>query len=193
MKKTLITILVTVLLCGCVFGTTFAWLMDKTEPIENTFTFGNIDIELKETGATNNKQSFKMMPGATIEKDPTVTVKAGSEACWLFVKIDEANNTFKSTEKFVTYNVVTTGEKAWKELQYGVYYIEVDAATATTGATYPVLVNNQVTVNQNATANDFTGTAPTLTFTAYAVQKDTTVDTAAEAWSIATTGNLPNT
>lgn len=188
MKKTLITILVTVLLCGCVFGTTFAWLMDKTEPIENTFTFGNIDIELKETGATNNKQSFKMMPGATIEKDPAVTVNAGSEACWLFVKIDEANNTFKSTEKFVTYNVVTTGEKAWTYLQDGVYYIKVDAATATVGATYPVLVDNQVTVNQNATANDFTGTAPTLTFTAYAVQSEGVTDVTA-AWAIANPTN----
>lgn len=66
-------------------GATLAWLTDKTETITNTFTVGNVDISLEETTS-----DYKMVPGNTIAKDPKITVEAGSEACWLFVKIDES-------------------------------------------------------------------------------------------------------
>ena len=45
MKKTLITILATVLICCCVAGGTLAWLMDKTETnttVNIIITFFNI-------------------------------------------------------------------------------------------------------------------------------------------------------
>ena len=68
-------------------GGTIAWLTDKTDAVTNTFTTSDISIELAET-----KSNFKMVPGNTIDKDPKVTVKANSEACWLFVKIEESAN-----------------------------------------------------------------------------------------------------
>ena len=95
MKKTLITIALTVLAGLCVVGTTLAFLVDKTDPIVNTFTVGNVDIELTETDGNGNNvtgNEYKLIPGHTYTKDPTVTVKKGSEACWLFVKVDPANN-----------------------------------------------------------------------------------------------------
>lgn len=70
----------------------------------------------------------------------------------------------------------------------GVYYREVDAVTADTNfnvltgdATYP---NGVVTVSENLTKAEANSVATqsTLTFTAYAVQKDG-IDTAAEAWA----------
>lgn len=194
MKKTLITILVTVLVCGSVFGTTLAFLMDKTETITNTFTYGNINITLTESEGTanGNVRTFKMMPGATIDKNPTVTVKAGSEACWLFVEIKESTN----FDDFMTYEMAA----GWTALTgvTGVYYREVAGISADgTDATYSVLKDNQVKVIDTVTKTNFTSltdaTLPTLSFTAYAVQKDTNVSTAAAAWSIATTGNLPTT
>ena len=185
MKKTLLTILCTVLVCSCVMGVTLAFLVDKTDSITNTFTIGNIDIDLTE----GDNLDLKMMPGKTITKDPTVTVKAGSEACWLFIKIDEVNIT-----NYITYTV----DESWEELDgvAGVYYIEIGNATAS-DTSYTVLADNAVTVKTSVTQAQLEAAkgdnAPKLIFTAYAVQKDTVVASAADAWSVATTGELPTT
>jgi len=180
MKKTLITILATVLVCACVAGGTIAWLIDKTDSIENTFTVGNVDIALAE----NTGNTYKMIPGHVYAKDPTVTVKAGSEACYVFVRIDESNNTF-GTDKYIQYSV----NSAWQPLdgQTGVYYLEQSALSETdTDAVYSVLAGDDtsvangakgmVTINSKILASTFTSVAaedlPKLTFTAYAIQAD---------------------
>lgn len=183
--KVFLSLLALVLVVGCAVGGTIAWLTATTEPVVNTFTYGKIKIELAETTGTK----YKIIPGVNISKDPKVTVKAGSEACWLFVKVGEANwPTFTDKDgRKVSYTIAT----GWKELpgESGVYYREVEAVTADTGfyvlagdTTYP---NGVVTVSENLTkaeVNSVAATQPTLTFTAYAVQKDG-ISTAAEAWA----------
>ena len=185
MKKTLITVLVTVLVCCTAFGATYAWLMDKTATITNTFTFGDVSITLEETEGEGNDtaKTFKMVPGATIDKDPKVSVVAGSEACWLFVKIDASAN---YSEFFATY-VVADG---WTALtgNAGVYYRSVTASD--NAQDFYVLKDNQVTVLDTVTQAQFnaikngSASAPTLSFTAYAVQSEGVGD-AATAWGIA--------
>ena len=97
MKKKLTMVVSLLLVMALSIGGTLAYLTDKTDAIENTFTIGNVKIDLTETGATKGandelfKNSFKMVPGNEIDKDPTVTVEAGSEACWLFVKIEKSD------------------------------------------------------------------------------------------------------
>ena len=81
MKKKVLSIVAVVLVLCCAIGGTLAWLTDRTNPVVNTFTVGDINIELKESENLN----LKMVPGNTIAKDPKVTVKADSEACYLFV------------------------------------------------------------------------------------------------------------
>lgn len=173
MKKRVITIIAAALLLCCAVGGTLAWLIDKTDPVVNTFTAGNVNIELKET-----TKDYKMVPGNKIDKDPIVTVKGGSEACWVFVKVEKSAN----FDAFMTYAL----DAGWIALQNvdGVYYREVGATT--TDAQFPVLLDNQVKVidtvskaQLNALAE---GTYPTLTFTAYAIQRDN-IATAAEAWA----------
>ena len=176
MKKTLITIVATVLLCCCLIGTTYAWLVTKTEPIKNTFTFGNINITLTETDATNNAKEFKVVPGATIDKDPTVTVKANSEACWLFIKVEKSAN----FDTFMTYAMAD----GWTVLDAvnapGVFYRQVASLDA--DQKFAVLEDNKVDVKTTVTKADVDSIGsdlPALTFTAYAVQLegfDTTVD-----------------
>ena len=176
--KTLIVALAVMLVVGCAVGGTLAWLTDTTDQVTNTFTVGNIDIGLAET-----KDNFKMVPGATISKDPKVTVKAGSEACWLFVKVTESDN----LDSFISYSV----DSNWTALTgvSGVYYREVpDQTTATTDVEYSVLTNDQVTVKDTVTKDMMDAitagkaTAPTLTFKAYAIQKEG-FTTAAAAWN----------
>lgn len=178
--KLVVAMLAVTLLIGCAIGGTVAWLTAKTDPVVNTFTYGNINIELTENKPAN-KQA-KIIPGVDIEKDPKVTVKANSEACWLFVKVKE-EGTFVANK--VTYSIADGWTKGdGTNIPENVYYREVGAVTADTE--YYVLKGNKVTVSNTLTKEDIKSitTNPTLTFTAYAVQKDA-VQTAAAAWAIA--------
>ena len=176
-KRTLIILVALVAVFGMAVGGTIAWLTDQTEPITNTFTVGNINIELKETAT-----EFKMVPGVTIAKDPKITVVSGSEACYLFVKVEKSAN----LDKFITYTMAA----GWIALEGadGVYYREVNATASDTP--FSVLANDQVTCNDTVTKAMMDAlteaTYPTLTFTAYAVQQSGS-DSAAAAWEKVTT------
>ena len=176
MKKKLTVSLAVLALVACMTaGATLAWLTAKTSSVTNTFTYGDINIELKETTG----ESSKMVPGNTIAKDPKVTVKANSEACWLFVKVEKSTN----FDEFMTYGIAD----GWTKLDGvdGVYYREV--ASPTDDTVFDVLKDNSVTVKTTVTKEQFNSltstTMPTLTFTAYACQKDN-VSTAADAWNL---------
>lgn len=171
-KRILITVTAVALVLCFVVGGTLAWLIDETKPVVNTFTYGDINITLTETEA-----KYKMVPGTTIAKDPTVTVKANSEACWLFVKVEKSTN----YDNFLDSSI----DGGWTALEgvNGVYYRKV--ANSTSSQSFPVLKDNHVTVKgtvtkEMLTASDFT--SPTLTFTAYAIQQ-VSFDTAAAAWA----------
>ena len=169
-KKTLALVLTLTLLVAGVVGGTLAWLTDQTAEVKNTFTVGDINIGLTETTT-----DYKMVPGNTIAKDPTVTVKANSEACWLFVKVTESAN----LDDFITYAIAT----GWTELEAGVYYREVPASAA--DQTFSVLAGDAVTVKSDVTRamlETAKTDAPTLTFKAYAIQKDHFA-TADAAWA----------
>lgn len=172
-SKAFAAVLALVLVLGCALGGTVAWLVAESGPVTNTFTYGDINIALTETTGVD----YKIIPGVDIAKDPKVTVKADSEACWLFVKVEE-------TGTFVDGKVTYSVADGWTALtgQPGVYYREVGAVTADTD--FYVLKDNVVKVSDTLTKEDIKDipTGPTLTFTAYAVQKDGIAD-AATAWS----------
>lgn len=182
-NKTVAILLALVLAIGCAVGGTLAWLISQTNPVVNTFTYGDINIDLKE----DTKGPYTITPGKNITKDPKVTVKANSEACWLFVKVKEENwPTFTDADgtKKVSYHIAD----GWNALQgqTDVYYREVAAANDK-AQEFPVLKDNTVTVRDTLTKDEVNklknSSKPTqLTFTAYAVQKDS-IATAAEAWA----------
>lgn len=171
-KKTLALVLALTLLVAGIVGGTLAWLTDQTAEVKNTFTVGDINIGLTETTA-----DYKMVPGNTIAKDPTVTVKANSEACWLFVQVTKSEN----LDTFITYAIA----EGWTALPGvdGVYYREVPASAA--DQTFSVLADDAVTVKSDVTRTMLETAktdAPTLTFKAYAIQKDHFA-TADAAWA----------
>ena len=172
-KKSLALVLALAMIVVCVVGGTLAWLIATTPEVKNTFTYGDINIKLEETDATvsadgSATKEFKMIPGYTIAKDPKVTVLAGSEKCYLFVKVDKSAN----FDTFMTCTIAT----GWTALDGvpGVYYRIVD--TADMGTAYSVLANDKVTVKDTVTKADMNALKaddaiqPTLTFTAYACQ-----------------------
>ena len=201
-SKMFVMMLALVLVFGCAVGGTIAWLTATTGEVVNTFTYGDIKIDLFEhnydattntLGSTEVKEveNYKIIPGKNLPKDPTVRVEAGSEACWLFVKV-EADGTF--VEGDVMYSV-RTGTGEWTQgdgtsIPANVYYREVNATDARAGKVYYVLTgdttypNGMITVKDTLTKEDIKDitTNPTLTFTAYAVQMDG-INSAADAWA----------
>lgn len=180
-KATIAVVALALVLCFAIGGT-LAWLVDKSDPVVNTFTYGDINIDLSES----ENLDLKMIPGNDIMKDPKVTVEKDSEACWLFVKVEKSDNYDSYLENYT----IATGWTALNDVDgvAGVYYREVDAATALASEDYQVLAGDKVTVLDTVTKsmmedikNDVVD-EPTLTFTAYAVQKDG-FDTAALAWA----------
>lgn len=181
-KKILVPVVAVALVFCCVIGGTLAWLTDKTDPVVNTFTVGDVDITLAETTGPE----YKMVPGYTIAKDPKVTVTADSEDCWLFVKVEKSEN----FDTFMTYAMAD----GWNALSdtTGVYYRQVNKTDVV--REFSVLAGDQVAVRNDVTKKQMDDLAvenyPTLTFTAYAVQQhkgnnaDGTLQdfTPAEAW-----------
>ena len=157
-------------------GGTAAWLAAKSDPIASTFTFGDINITLTET---DHQEQIKIIPGVDIPKDLKVTVQADSVDCWLFVKVVETG-TFVNGK--VTYSIDDGWTKGNGAIPEGVYYREVKGVTA--DSVFSVLKDDKITVSETLTKADIQNITdePTLTFTAYAVQKEG-INTAAEAWT----------
>ena len=94
-KKLLAIVLAVILLIGCAVGGTLAWLSAQSGPVTNTFSVGNITIELWEHELTEDglnldsevkeNRIYKIVPGATQGKDPFVRVKKSSEKCYVYV------------------------------------------------------------------------------------------------------------
>ena len=90
-KALLLTLCAVLLIAASVLGT-MAYLT-STDTVTNTFTVGKVEIKLDETDVTNpngprvTANSYKLMPGTTYTKDPTVTVKAGSEESYVRMKV----------------------------------------------------------------------------------------------------------
>ncbi len=93
--KALVLACCAVLLVVTTVFVTVAYLTD-TDTVTNTFTVGNVSITLDEAkvgtdgkkidgeGAERVKtNSYKLVPGRVVDKDPTVTVLSGSETAYI--------------------------------------------------------------------------------------------------------------
>lgn len=207
-KAMLMTLCAIILVVATVFGT-MAYLT-STDKVENTFTVGNVAIKLDEakvgtdgkalTGADATRvkeNSYKLLPGHVYDKDPTVTVLAGSEESYVRMKVtfnnaneldtifapdgadltsifngyDSANWIAKGNTKDATANTRT----------YEFWYKEaVGAPTADVALDAlfdSIKVPERVTGDQLAKLADFK-----ITVVAEAIQADGFAD-AAEAWA----------
>ncbi len=100
-KRSLITMIMALTLVAVVgIGATLAYLSSTTGTLTNTFTVGNVKITQDESDEStpdpddrteegNDYQDIE--PGDELKKDPTVTVKAGSAECYVFMKLEGAD------------------------------------------------------------------------------------------------------
>ncbi len=137
-KALLLTLCAVLLIAASVLGT-MAYLT-STAKVENTFTVGKVEIKLDEAKVTADgipvegaarvtENSYKLMPGNTYTKDPTVTVKAGSEASYVRMKV-----TFNNAKKIIALctdpefaDEVTGAENAFPLIRM-VNFVEANAA-----------------------------------------------------------------
>lgn len=197
-KKIVALLLCAVLLIGASVAGTLAFLTSKAT-VTNSFTVGKVvlgedgkagldEAKVDEYGVAVTPASrvtentYKLIPGHTYTKDPTVHVGANSEACWLFVKVENGIANIEAA--------ATTGEDAYTKIaeqvtangwtlvdgETNIYYKEA-AKTGDTGADYIVFRNFRLATN--AAVSDYASAK--ITVTAYAIQKDGL--TVAEAWT----------
>lgn len=200
-KSSIALFAVLVLVLSTVIGGTMAWVITRTDPVVNTFTYGDINITLTETDTGKdsddnpNTNRYEMMPGETITKDPVVTVEKGSEDHWLFVKLEKSEN----FDDFMTYKVAD----GWTQLAdedgneiKGVFYQKVAKENVEAeDKEYPVIEKNLVTVSGDVTKEQLNAldetdppSYPELKVTAYAVQRNSeieAIDSAWKAWNLA--------
>lgn len=190
LRKILLTICSAMLLVTLSVGATFAYLTSQAS-VTNTFTVGNVKITLDETDVDDSTanadrdtaNTYKLMPGHTYIKDPTIHVDTTSEDAWLGVK------------------VVFEGGKKVDDLGLPMLEIfDVNASDWTirektyegNNVAYVLVYNKSVTKNENVVLFEKMVIPGTLSnanvealndikmnITAYAVQKDGFTDAAA--------------
>ena len=110
-RKILVSLAALALVAAISIGGTIAYLT-STDKVENTFTVGNVKITMDEarvnadgkpvdqngtvvTDLTKAKRvaenSYKLMPGHSYTKDPTIHVDAASEDCFIRAKVTLTN------------------------------------------------------------------------------------------------------
>lgn len=203
-KAALIASCALVLMVATIAGT-IAYLT-STATIQNTFTSGKVAITMDEakvnengkapdktirvTGTTGENaeaaNSYKLLPGKTYDKDPIIHVEAGSERCFIFVKVVNEIKNIEDTEK-TNGTIVAQLDAKWTQLSENGnesiwFYDEIIDARNSESA-IDVHTFETFTVSpelENLTEYE----RKTIKVTAYAVQADADgFDTAAKAWA----------
>lgn len=200
-KALLLSLCAVLLVVASVMGT-MAYLT-SSDTVTNTFTVGKVEIKLDETDVTNptgprvQANSYRLLPGLTYTKDPTVTVKTGSEPSYVKMTVTFSNareldaifkpNGADMTSIFNGYDSANWIDKGNTEdtdantRTYVFWYKGiVDARTADVvlDALFDsITVPGTITKEQLATIDGMT-----ITVNAYAIQADGFKD-AADAWS----------
>lgn len=189
-RKALLTLCAALLLVSMTVTATVAYLTSTTEVVSNTFTIGSVAITLDEAkvdlygepvegAARVIANEYKLIPGHNYKKDPIVHVTAGSEECWLFVKIDNGIVGIEADTKIAD----QMAANGWANIEGAAtniyaYRTTVDARNANVDV--PVFA--EFTVAQNANVAGCDGAK--VEVIAYAVQADGFA-TAAAAWAAA--------
>ena len=207
-KKLLIMSVAMVLVCAFAVGMTIAYLT-STDEVVNTFTVGNVRIKLDEAKVNLDgtpvqdadrvkANSYKLIPGHTYTKDPTVTVLSGSESSYIkmtvtFSKSRELDAIFAPTGADLTsifkgYDSTNwickgnTEDASANTRTYEFWYKEAvaapDADVALDALFDSITVPGNINNNQLATIEGMT-----ITVNAYAIQADGFEGNAEAAWA----------
>lgn len=192
-SKVLLTLVCAVLLVTASVLGTMAYLT-STDEVVNTFTVGKVAIKLDEAAANADgslvanadrvkANSYKLLPGHTYNKDPMVTVLAGSESSYIKMNVTVTKSKeldaigVNLLETFKGYDGETWLYKGNKEdtvnntRTYEFWYKAAVAAT-NTNVSLDALFDQIVVPGSITNAQLATIEGMTITVTAYAIQED---------------------
>ena len=200
-KKIMALLIALTLVVGTVIGGTVAWLVSKPEAVQNTFKVGELNITLDEAktdryGVVDQtaekrvlENTYTMLPGHGYTKDPIVHLAANSEACYVFIDVDNqlkgaiAEGEYKlhldtaetPVRKGIYEQIADNGwtalEVTHKGVKKTVYYQAFDTAAARAGQELPVFGYFHVSESMDeAGLKAYDG--KTISITAYACQQD---------------------
>lgn len=187
--KALVLALCAVLLVVTTVFVTMAFLTSE-DSVQNTFTVGEVTISLDEldvddsdnddsTTDRDKANEYKLIPGKTYTKDPTIHVGAKSEPCYLFVKVEnglvnaeaDGNTTIAEQMKSNGWTLVDGQTNI---------YVYKEVVTAETGAN--IVVFNSFTIDGETAVADYKDAK--INVTAYAIQAEGFENTAkADIWA----------
>lgn len=168
-KRSYALILTMALLVGSVIGGTVAWLMDSTSTVTNTFTVGDINIDLWENEFVNGglvdgkvefNDDYKIVPGTAQAKNPTVTIKGGSENSYVFVQVKEVNN---SNPQYVKWAIAGGWTLLNNDVDNGVYTYYLTYTTQDGDWDIAVLNEHRVSYPNTLTKEDINALYTTTT------------------------------
>lgn len=144
MKKKLFAIFLCIaMLAIAVVGGSLAYFTD-TQAKTNTFTMGKVGITLTEPEwdklEKNKDGVMKVYPGQSYDKDPTITVDADSENCWLIATVTINNKAnlerlFKGTNVATQWGLSLAGEGKLVSGGVASYVAAPDTKNSTSGTT----------------------------------------------------------
>ncbi len=169
-NKRIIALAGTVALVGVVgVGATLAYFTD-TDNTLNTVTMGHVDIDLDEpifSEENENNTIENVTPNQTITKDPTITVKAGSESCYLRAKVQI--NGLEPNWDAELLEGINIDDSQWILSDDGYYYFQY--AVGKTGVDQKFKLFDTVTIPEEW-GNEMTDKTFTIGITAEAIQAD---------------------
>jgi len=131
-KKILLTVCSILLVAASVMGT-LAYFTSEDSAV-NTFTVGKVAMTLDEAptdtagkvvpGDRVQGNKYRLVPGATYTKDPTVHMDPASESSWVFVKVENGIADIETAVEAKTIAYQITKTHGWAELPdvEGIYY-----------------------------------------------------------------------
>lgn len=192
MKKKIVSVcLVVCLLATAIIGTTLAYFTDE-KAVTNTFTTGDVTIKLEETDVDTNGvatgdgrkeegNAYHLLPGKTYIKDPIVTVNAGSEECYVFVRVNNTLSGIESNAEGYDSIADQMAANGWSQLNAGDETLFVYEATVTApadeGVELPVFQSFTIDADLETVAEP----GP-IEIIAYAVQAEGFNGSAQDAW-----------
>ena len=200
-RKALVVLSLMMVLVLAAVGGTIAWLTAESGAVTNTFTVGDINIDLKEhklnsdntlddTQEVTANNNYKVVPGRTSPKDPFVTVAANSEKCYVYVTVE--NNLVIGDKTVASVNIVDTDWVVVDTSKNKTLYRYI--GTQSTGSVVDAMnaavtlpVFTQVTFSESdiTKANISQLNNKTIVVNAYAHQSENTTEAAADAAAIA--------
>ena len=200
-KILLLALCMAALIAVSVLGT-MAYLT-STDEVTNTFTVGQVKITLDEAKVNDagvavtpaervKANSYKLMPGHSYTKDPTVHVTDGSENCYIFVKVENGISAFEAANeegtggyKTIATQITTNGWTKLADVDNVYYRSYTNGENAQ--KSFTVFSNFKIADNANnaeatkTSWNAVTAENTKITVTAYAIQADG-FENAAAAW-----------